>query len=159
MRPQPWILLLLVLVACACSRAAPPPADDSPATTGAVPGPATPAASPGTPPDPAATSPVPPSEVPQPSLPISDAPTTANEVDYSCTTDADCTVKNVGNCCGYYPACVNVDSPTFPERVAARCAEQGMSSICGFPEISACTCNDGQCQPATDGSTGGGTVL
>src|SRR5436190_6985686 len=24
-------------------------------------------------------------------------------VDASCKTDADCTVKNVGNCCGYFP--------------------------------------------------------
>lgn len=68
------------------------------------------------------------------------------DVDYACTTDAQCTVKNVGNCCGYYPACVNVDSPTFPEQVKAACAESGTAGICGFPSISACQCVEGRCE-------------
>lgn len=67
-------------------------------------------------------------------------------VDRSCTTDADCTVKNVGNCCGQYPACVNVDSPTDPEGVQARCAAEGRAGVCGFPEISSCQCVQGSCQ-------------
>lgn len=33
-------------------------------------------------------------------------------VDYSCGEASDCQVKDVGNYCGYYPRCVNVDSPT-----------------------------------------------
>ena len=52
---------------------------------------------------------------------------------------------DVGNCCGYYPACVNKDSPTFPEQVKAQCEKDGMSSICGFQEISACDCIEGRC--------------
>jgi hypothetical protein len=67
-------------------------------------------------------------------------------IDRSCRTDADCTVKDVGNCCGAYPSCVNVDSPTSPEAVRAQCEAQGMSSVCGFPEISGCTCVEGQCR-------------
>lgn len=67
-------------------------------------------------------------------------------VDRSCTTDADCTVKNVGNCCGYYPACVNADSPTDPEGVQARCAAEGRAGVCGFPEIASCQCVQGSCQ-------------
>lgn len=67
-------------------------------------------------------------------------------LDYNCRTNADCAVKNVGNCCGYYPACVNVDSPTDPKGVQAQCAKQGMASVCGFAEISACTCNQGRCE-------------
>jgi len=67
------------------------------------------------------------------------------EVDYACTTDADCAVKDVGSCCGYYPACVNKDSPTFPEQVKAACAASGRSGICGFPSISGCQCVDGRC--------------
>jgi len=67
-------------------------------------------------------------------------------VDRSCETDADCTVKNVGNCCGEYPACVNVDSPTDPEGVQAACARSGMASVCGFPAISSCQCVQGTCQ-------------
>ena len=70
-------------------------------------------------------------------------------VDYSCTTDADCTVKDVGNCCGYYPACVNVDSPTFPEQVKAACAESGTAGICGFPSISGCQCVENRCKAIT----------
>ncbi len=66
-------------------------------------------------------------------------------VDYSCTTDADCTVKNVGNCCGYYPACVNINSPTFPEQVMAECARNDMMAVCGFPDIAGCQCVEGRC--------------
>ncbi|AWV08114.1 hypothetical protein [Marilutibacter maris] len=73
-------------------------------------------------------------------------PTGAVRIDKSCKTDADCTVKNVGNCCGYYPACVNVNSPTDPEGVKAACAESGMMSVCGFPAIEGCQCVEGSCQ-------------
>jgi len=66
-------------------------------------------------------------------------------VDASCKTDADCAVKNVGSCCGYYPRCLNKDSPTFPEQVKARCAKQGRMGVCGFPAISACHCDQGKC--------------
>ena len=67
---------------------------------------------------PAATAPVT-SQAPAP-VPASDQSTPAKPaatpvvVDSSCKVDADCTVKNVGNCCGYYPACVNVSSATDP---------------------------------------------
>ncbi|MFD0739947.1 hypothetical protein ACFQZQ_11740 [Lysobacter koreensis] len=68
------------------------------------------------------------------------------KVDSSCRSDADCTVKDVGNCCGYFPACVNVNSPTDPKGVQAQCAKSGMASVCGFQEISGCQCVQGQCQ-------------
>ncbi len=82
-----------------------------------------------------------------PSGPVADRP---GEVDYRCRSDADCTVKNVGNCCGYYPACVNVDSPTFPEKIMEQCQREGLSSICGFREISACACVEGRCEAADE---------
>ncbi|MFW3173420.1 hypothetical protein EX530_01660 [Xanthomonas phaseoli] len=63
----------------------------------------------------------------------------------TCRTDADCTVKNVGNCCGAFPACVNVNSATDPKGVLAQCQAGGMMSVCGFREISACQCVAGQC--------------
>jgi len=72
-------------------------------------------------------------------------------VDLGCKTDADCTVKNVGNCCGYYPACVNVNSPTDPKGVQAECAKKGMMSVCGFPEISSCSCRQGKCEAVSSG--------
>lgn len=67
-------------------------------------------------------------------------------VDSSCQQDSDCAIKDIGSCCGYYPACVNKDSPTFPEQVKAECAKSGMMSTCGFPSISSCTCKDNKCQ-------------
>ncbi|WP_460712392.1 hypothetical protein [Lysobacter terrae] len=67
-------------------------------------------------------------------------------VDMSCKVDADCSVKNVGNCCGYYPACVNRNSPTDPKGVQAECAKKGMASVCGFQEISSCSCKQGRCE-------------
>ena len=69
-------------------------------------------------------------------------------IDSSCKTSADCAVKNVGNCCGMMPACVNKDSPTDPAAVQAQCQARGMAGICGFREISACQCDNGQCVSA-----------
>ncbi len=63
----------------------------------------------------------------------------------SCRTDGDCVVKDVGNCCGAMPACVNKDSPTDPAAVRAQCAKDGMASVCGFTEIAGCRCANGQC--------------
>jgi len=83
--------------------------------------------------------------------PPPDALLAAGTVDYSCTVDADCAVKDVGNCCGNYPACVNKDSPTFPEQVRADCAKNDMSSVCGWADISACGCVDGRCASVGSG--------
>lgn len=76
--------------------------------------------------------------------PATPVPSTA-EVDTHCRRDADCVIKDVGNCCGRMPACVNRDSPVFPERVKAECARKGLSGVCGFPVIEACACVSGQC--------------
>ena len=84
---------------------------------------------------------------------------TKDSVDYSCRTSVDCEVKDVGNCCGYYPACVNKDSPTFPEQGKADCAKDGMSSICGFPSISSCDCVEGRCAAINGPSTDPGLPL
>ena len=101
---------------------------------------------------PAATAPVT-SQAPAP-VPASEQPTPAKPaatpvvVDSSCKVDADCTVKNVGNCCGYYPACVNVNSATDPAGVQASCQAKGMMGVCGFPEIQGCSCVQGKCAAA-----------
>ncbi len=63
-----------------------------------------------------------------------------------CQSDADCAVKNVGNCCGYFPACVNKNSPVDPEGVMAACQASGRMSVCGFRHIEACQCVDNQCR-------------
>lgn len=70
----------------------------------------------------------------------------------SCKTDSDCAVKNVGNCCGAYPSCVNKHARTDPAAVQAQCAKDGMASICGFEEVSGCQCVQGQCQNITSGA-------
>jgi hypothetical protein len=74
----------------------------------------------------------------------------------ACQTDTDCTVKNVGNCCGYYPACVHKDQTVDPDAVQARCNAEGKSSICGFPEITACACVEGRCVSSGTGIGGNG---
>jgi len=74
------------------------------------------------------------------------------KLDYRCTSDADCAVKDIGNCCGAYPACVNKDSPTDPAAVQAQCAKQGRMSTCGFQPIDACSCTQGRCGPRDDTS-------
>lgn len=80
--------------------------------------------------------------------PIAGAPLNPSR---ACKTDADCAVKNVGNCCGAFPACVNKDAKTDPQAVQAQCAKDGMASICGFKEISGCQCVQGTCQDIGSG--------
>ena len=88
----------------------------------------------------------------QPPPPGTDKPA-LGQIDTRCRSNADCAVKNVGNCCGAMPACVNRDSPTDPQAVQAQCQAKGMMGLCGFREISACKCDNGQCveAPAANG--------
>lgn len=69
------------------------------------------------------------------------------QIDESCNVDADCYIANVGNCCGYYPACINVASIPDPDRVHKICEQLGVAGVCGFPEIERCVCVEGKCQP------------
>ncbi len=70
-------------------------------------------------------------------------------VDVSCDESSQCVVKNVGNCCGYYPACVNKDSVVNPDLVKKLCQKDGLAGVCGFPDIQACTCQSGKCVAGT----------
>lgn len=63
-----------------------------------------------------------------------------------CQTAVDCEVKNIGNCCGFLPVCVNKASPTAPDLVLARCAASGEEPICDHPMIYACLCERGICK-------------
>lgn len=130
---------LLCLLAAFCTLAV---------TSCAAPSTASGAAAPATdaspPPAPPMSDPLPPEEVRAPVA-----------IDQSCRVAADCAVKNVGNCCGAMPACVNKDSPTDAAAVQAECARKGMASVCGFVEIRACSCIANRCvaeqapEPAT----------
>lgn len=126
------LVIALSLTACAAPTATEPATGNLAGTT--PPAPPEPPRAP-----PPMSSPLPPREVRQEVV-----------VDTSCKSNADCAVKNVGNCCGAMPACVNKDSPTDPAAVQAACAAKGMMSVCGFAEISSCQCVAGQCAPAGD---------
>jgi hypothetical protein len=80
-------------------------------------------------------------------------PKSPDEIGRSCNTNSDCAVKDVGNCCGAYPMCVNKDTKTDPAAVRAQCEKEGMASICGFQEVSGCQCVKGQCENITNGAT------
>ena len=49
-------------------------------------------------------------------------------LDTSCRVDSDCAVKDVGNCCGTFPACVNVDSPA---ETLQQVSESAMREVVG----------------------------
>ena len=120
--------LLPVLLSCLCLFA--------------LAGCAAPAASEGTTAEPPATVPAPkPTGGNQPAREAG-----AVTVDYGCKTSADCAVKNVGNCCGAMPACVNKNSPTDPQGVQTQCAASGRMGVCGFADVTACQCVSGRCE-------------
>lgn len=150
-------LLVLALLVAACTR--PPVSGDAPARAdapaasqrSAAPGAssdARSAAAPQTLPRDAA----PPKSTPLPPERV-EAPRGAPTLRTSCSTDADCAVKNVGSCCGAMPACVSKDSPVDPEAVKADCARRGVMSTCGFKEIQSCSCVAGTCRDAGDAAT------
>ena len=143
MRPRLFAsaaLVALLLVGCT----APAPSPDTPKTaTEAAPTPATPA--------PIAT-PAPQAPQQAPEATEHKVATDASAPSRSCRTDSDCAVKNVGNCCGAFPSCVNKDAKTDPAAVQAQCAKAGMASVCGFQEVSGCQCVQGECQNITSGA-------
>lgn len=71
--------------------------------------------------------------------------------DRSCRTDSDCAVKDVGNCCGYFPMCVNKNAQTDPAAVRAACEREGIASTCGFQEVKGCRCVENRCENLRDG--------
>lgn len=69
----------------------------------------------------------------------------SNALDDRCNSNADCVVKDVGSCCGYRPACLNRDSPTFADAVKARCKAESRMGMCGGIAVSGCQCSNGHC--------------
>lgn len=96
-----------------------------------------------------------PSSTPATRAPGRPAPSTPAPaaVSRACRTNADCAVKDVGSCCGYFPACVSKDARTDPAAVQAQCAAGGMAGVCGFREVTGCSCVAGTCQDSTGGAT------
>lgn len=125
------IVMMLSLFIVGCAAPAPSPRSGTDASVGARQ--PQPVARP-----PRTNDPLPPERVQTP-------PSTPVQVVRTCKVDSDCVVKDVGNCCGYFPACVHKASPTDPAGVRAQCAKSGMASVCGFNEITACRCVRNQC--------------
>lgn len=80
-------------------------------------------------------------------------------IDYSCNTDDDCVAKDVHNCCGYYPECVNSKIEVQPDLVNDLCEKEGLSSDCGFESISGCKCVSGKCDSFYDEKIGETEIL
>ncbi|KRA14916.1 hypothetical protein [Lysobacter sp. Root604] len=125
-------LLLSLLAACSSPAPAPAAATDAAAPTAA------PAA--------ATAAPAPAPQFPAPGQHSEALEPVAIAMDLSCASDNDCVVKNVGNCCGQFNACVNRGSPADPSAVMAQCAKEGKMSMCGSPVIAGCACVQGQCR-------------
>lgn len=68
-----------------------------------------------------------------------------------CAADSDCEVKDVGNCCGYFPQCVAKNATPQKEAVRTWCERNEVKSICGFQEIQGCACVAGRCTAAAGG--------
>ncbi|MBS0193149.1 MAG: hypothetical protein JSR34_02815 [Proteobacteria bacterium] len=68
--------------------------------------------------------------------------------DRRCKVDADCAVKDVGNCCGAYPMCVNKGAAVDAKAVKAQCAREGRMGMCHVMAVSGCSCVQGQCEVA-----------
>jgi hypothetical protein len=68
-----------------------------------------------------------------------------NQINYNCAVDSDCEVKNIGDCCGYYPKCVNSEANVDPELVSKTCQKEGLVSGCGYQDVDICECISGQC--------------
>jgi len=75
-----------------------------------------------------------------------------SSIDYSCNTDSDCEIKDIHNCCGYYPGCVNKNAKTDPDFVRKACIIEGVGSICGFPSIDGCECVENKCRGTFSGN-------
>ncbi|MEK6894790.1 MAG: hypothetical protein AABX10_04980 [Nanoarchaeota archaeon] len=69
-----------------------------------------------------------------------------SSIDFSCNTDSDCEIKDIHNCCGYYPGCANKNAKTDPDFVRKFCSENGFSSVCGWPSIQSCKCVSNKCE-------------
>lgn len=142
--------LLAVLLLCACAG----PRSDSAAQTPSRPDATTPALPP--PPLADARTDQPIAVAPgiavgesRPAGSVVSGPASPGAQQLSCKTDADCSIKDVGSCCGYQPRCLNKDAQTFPERVQAQCAKEGRVSHCGIMAITSCECLEGKCAPVT----------
>lgn len=67
-------------------------------------------------------------------------------INSSCNWDNDCEIKDVHNCCGYSPECVNKDSFVNGTLVEELCKKEKEGSACGFVSINYCKCVYKRCK-------------
>ena len=67
-------------------------------------------------------------------------------MDYSCSTDSDCAVSDVHNCCDKFMQCVNKQAKTEPDLVTRLCKEEGAASFCSATtQSNSCKCQSSRC--------------
>jgi hypothetical protein len=89
--------------------------------------------------------PAPPMSDPLPAQRVPDSVPAPARLDVSCKSNADCMVKDVGNCCGYYRAASTSTPRSTPGRAGAVRAQR-MASVCGFKTVEGCECVQGECR-------------
>lgn len=67
-------------------------------------------------------------------------------INRSCQIDNDCVIKDVRNCCGAYPQCVNARAQVDLDFVRQACEKEGVAGVCGYPAIDSCKCVNSKCQ-------------
>ncbi len=68
-----------------------------------------------------------------------------SKVDYSCSQNSDCAIKDVHKCCGANFECVNKNAFTYPDFVRAQCEKEEVSSTCNVNMPKACACYNSKC--------------
>lgn len=68
-----------------------------------------------------------------------------DNINIECETNLDCAIKDIHNCCGYYPKCVNIEFETKVNLVRDLCKVSQKMPICGFQTINSCACINGRC--------------
>jgi len=70
-------------------------------------------------------------------------------IDYSCNVDADCEIKNAGDCCSIYAMrCTNKNAQVNPDYLNGLCDSVEGSRMCpaiGIMPIDYCECKDNRC--------------
>lgn len=62
-----------------------------------------------------------------------------NSLNASCKTDDDCVIKNIENCCGYYPKCLSKEAVLNPEEVERLCEGENATG-CPIASLGYCRC-------------------
>ena len=76
-------------------------------------------------------------------------------IDYSCNSDSDCVIKDVGLCCGQYNRCMNSDAVTDLDFVSASCSNgDGINFGCQI-QTNGCLCVNHVCNSRYNGSEAG----